>query len=66
MGVDHMVKPKTDIPEPFRLDLKGKITCTTCHNPHIEARKSGEPGGRSHRFVVDVDTSSLCGMCHKG
>ncbi len=66
MGVDHMVKPKTDIPEPFRLDLKGKITCTTCHNPHIEARKPGEPGGRSHRFVVDVDTSSLCGMCHKG
>lgn len=65
MGVNHMVVPKMEIPEPFRLDMKGKITCTTCHNPHIEARKSGEKEGRSHRFVVDAGTSSLCGMCHK-
>jgi len=65
MGVNHMVEPKMEIPEPFRRDMKGKITCTTCHNPHIEARKQGEKEGRSHRFVVDADTSSLCGMCHK-
>lgn len=65
MGVNHMVVPKREIPAPFRLDVKGKITCSTCHNPHIEARRPGEEKGRSHRFVVDVDTSSLCGMCHK-
>ncbi|MBI5419389.1 MAG: hypothetical protein HZA60_04815 [Deltaproteobacteria bacterium] len=64
IGVNHMVQPKMSIPEPFRLDAKGKLTCTTCHNPHIEAR-SGAEGGRMRRFVVDESAGGICSRCHK-
>ncbi len=64
MGVDHMVRPKMEIPEPFRLDNKGRISCTTCHNPHIEARAT-EGRGRKKRFVVEDDGKVLCSRCHR-
>ncbi len=68
MGVDHMVHPKMEIPEPFRLDGKGRVTCTTCHNPHIQAKgmeevREGE--GRSKRFIVEDDGRILCVRCHR-
>lgn len=65
MGVDHMVHPKMDIPEPFRLDEKGRITCTTCHNPHIQAKGQEEEAGRTKRFIVEDDGRILCVRCHK-
>ncbi len=62
-GVDHMVAPKSILPDAFKLDGKGKMTCTTCHNPHLEAL--GEPGARRHRYVVEAEGMSLCSICHR-
>lgn len=64
MGANHMVAPKKALPEIFRMDPKGKITCTTCHNPHLVATMSGEKG-KTSRFVVEAEASSLCRMCHE-
>lgn len=63
MGVNHMISPKIDLPEMFRLDIKGKIVCTTCHNPHIDVR--GKEGEKAHRFVIEGESSSLCSACHR-
>ena len=57
---DHMKKPKWPVPAVFKLDARGRITCTTCHNPHIDRHRMG------YRFVVDVGPSELCKRCHKG
>ncbi len=62
-GVDHMVAPKSILPAEFKLDGKGKITCTTCHNPHLEAL--GEPGSRRHRYVVEAEGMTFCSLCHR-
>ena len=62
MGVNHMVSPKGEVPEPFKVDGRGRLTCTTCHNPHIDA-KAGD--ARSRRFVVAGEGSSLCSRCHR-
>lgn len=64
MGVNHMVAPKMTVPEPFRLDGKGRLTCTTCHNPHIEARRT-DGGGAKKRFIVDEEGMVLCSRCHR-
>ena len=62
MGVNHMVVPRHEIPEPFRPDSRGRITCTTCHNPHIQAK--GEEG-QKRRFVVEGDAGTICSRCHR-
>lgn len=64
MGVDHIVTPRMAIPEPFKLDGKGKLTCTTCHNPHIDVRE-GPAGVRKHRFVVAGEGGAICTLCHR-
>jgi hypothetical protein len=61
-GVNHMVASKREIPEPFRLDPRGRVTCTTCHNPHIDTR--GEEG-RNRRFVVEGEGMAICARCHR-
>jgi hypothetical protein len=62
MGVNHMVSPKGEVPEPFMLDGRGRLTCTTCHNPHIDAKAGG---GRKRRFVIEGEGSALCSRCHR-
>ncbi|MGE5188967.1 MAG: cytochrome c3 family protein, partial [Gemmatimonadota bacterium] len=62
-GVDHMVAPKTALPDAFKLDGRGRITCTTCHNPHLQA--GADEGARRHRFVVEGEGMSLCAVCHR-
>jgi hypothetical protein len=71
-GVNHMVVPAVPLREPFRADSKGRITCTTCHNPHIDVRgeekgkeeKKGEKSGKK-RFVVEQDDGTICTLCHR-
>ncbi len=62
-GIDHMVVPRFAMPPAFRLDGKGKITCTTCHNPHLEV--AGGESARRHRYVVEAEGTSLCSICHR-
>ena len=62
MGVNHMVLPKQELPEPFKPDGRGRLTCTTCHNPHIDVR---EEGGRIRRFVIKGEGSAICSRCHR-
>ncbi len=62
-GVNHMVVPRGVLPAAFRVDGKGKITCTTCHNPHLEL--TGPEGAKRHRYVVEADGMSLCSVCHR-
>lgn len=64
MGVNHLVAPRMQIPKPFRLDGKGKLTCTTCHNPHIDIRQ-GMSQERKRRFVVEGGGSAICSLCHR-
>ncbi len=59
-NANHMVRPKMSIPEPLKLDGKGKVTCTTCHNPHIETEKKS-----GHRYAVEADEQSICRFCHR-
>ncbi len=66
MGADHMVIPSMPIPPPFRTDGKGRITCTTCHNPHIDVRDAGKEGkGGAHRFIVEQAGTTICALCHR-
>ncbi len=62
-GKDHMVVPKSVLPAAFKLDGKGKMTCTTCHNPHLELMAA--EGSKQHRYVVDAEGMSLCSICHR-
>ncbi len=62
-GVDHMVTPRSVLPAAFKLDGKGKVTCTTCHNPHLEV--GTDQGGKGHRYVVEAQGMALCPVCHR-
>jgi predicted CXXCH cytochrome family protein len=62
MGVNHMVSPKWEMPEQFKPDGRGRITCTTCHNPHIESR---EEKSRNRRFVIEGEGTAICSRCHR-
>jgi hypothetical protein len=64
-NANHMVEPRHKLPAAFKLDAKGKITCTTCHNPHIDVLGKGTGGKQGHRYVVDLDGPDLCRSCHK-
>lgn len=64
-NADHMVLPKMKMPDVFKLDAKGKVTCTTCHNPHIDTRTSPGEAKKGHRYVVDVSAGELCLSCHR-
>lgn len=55
--------PGRRLPEPFRLDSKGRMTCTTCHKSHFDAW--GTPGEEDpHRLVVEVKQGMICSLCH--
>jgi len=64
MGTDiKSLVPGRRLPEPFRLDRKGRMTCTTCHKSHFDAW--GTSGGEDpHRLVVGVDPGTFCSLCH--
>jgi hypothetical protein len=64
-NANHMVLPKMKIPEKFKLDAKGKVTCTTCHNPHIDTRDDSGGQKKGHRYVVEASASELCLFCHR-
>lgn len=65
-NVDHMVTPVKYVPpSPFKLDGKGKVTCTTCHNPHAESATEGGGKSRGKRYAVDVEGRALCSLCHR-
>ncbi|MBI5904485.1 MAG: cytochrome c3 family protein [Deltaproteobacteria bacterium] len=61
-GVDHMVTPRLAVPEPFKVDSRGRLTCTTCHNPHIDVRGEGKAKGR---FVTEGEGRAICSNCHR-
>jgi len=54
---DHLVKPdKIRVPKNLPLDMDGKVTCSTCHDPHtstvgISKSRSGD--------------ASICVFCHR-
>ena len=51
-----LADPST-LPRQVRLDSRGRLQCTTCHNPHEE---------RFSKFlVVDNSVSQLCTSCHR-
>lgn len=64
-NANHMVAPRMKVPVDFKLDAKGKLTCTSCHNPHIDTRAFGEAGKKGHRYVIDATSSELCLACHR-
>lgn len=45
-----------------RLDVEGKIQCTTCHDPHSDAHYVE---GRVPRFWVKPTVSEVCLACHE-
>ena len=64
-NANHMVQPRMIIPDVFKLDAKGKLTCTTCHNPHIDTRPLPGEVKKGHRYVIDVNASEWCIACHR-
>lgn len=64
MGTDiKSLVPGRRLPEPFRLDGKGRMTCTTCHKPHFDAWGAAGEEDR-HRLVVGVEQGTICSLCH--
>lgn len=60
-GADHNGIPSADIaeviPDDYPLDGRGRITCATCHNPHIEGG-----GGKLRGVVTGI---MICANCHR-
>ncbi len=70
--------PDLGVPAEFdlaaRLDLAGKVVCSTCHNQHSQAMQPFDPlapayGGRGtgagrHYQRADNDTNQICTVCH--
>jgi hypothetical protein len=57
--INHIVKPSYEmmiIPE-IKLDKKGKIKCSTCHDPHLEDMKKGK--------LITFEDMTLCEACHQ-
>jgi predicted CXXCH cytochrome family protein len=50
-----MAKASIEVPKEFPLDARGRMTCATCHNPHVS-------GGGTRGMVVGME---ICGNCHK-
>jgi len=58
---EHLVLPTMDVPKDLPLDEAGRITCITCHNPHLGGEKgSAEDLDRRLRRPGD----KLCDACH--
>jgi predicted CXXCH cytochrome family protein len=50
------LKDPQRLPPAVRLDARGEMQCTSCHNPHNDAY--------GKFLVVDNSDSQLCGSCH--
>ena len=55
-------------------DMKGKVSCASCHNPHQwdpqdpdKSSKPGDPSDANNRFlrVANKKSDALCRTCHK-
>jgi len=45
------------IPDYFPLDRYDRVTCATCHNPHL-------PGSGDHKLRESSEGMAICGTCH--
>ena len=45
------------VPDYLPLDRAGRITCATCHNPHLEEV-------REHKLRESLEGMAICGSCH--
>jgi hypothetical protein len=46
-----------DIPDFLPLDRYDRVTCATCHNPHL-------PDSKNHKLRDSTEDSAICGSCH--
>ncbi len=58
-GIDHLVVPRAmmDVIEQVKLDKKGKIKCSTCHDPHSK--------DKMHNKLRKFENISICEACHQ-
>lgn len=60
-GANHSVilreRPGLRVPEALPLASGGRVTCATCHNPHLDP-----PVG--HRLRRDKEEKAFCARCH--
>jgi hypothetical protein len=49
--------------DPVRLDASGMVQCTSCHDPHNDARDPN-PGGLLKFLVKSNRTAAICQTCH--
>jgi predicted CXXCH cytochrome family protein len=57
--IEHMVIPSSELSiiSQIELDKKGKIKCSTCHDPHLEGKKN-----KKLRVFEDI---TICEACHQ-
>ncbi|MBI5710050.1 MAG: hypothetical protein HZC42_07070 [Candidatus Eisenbacteria bacterium] len=60
-GPEVLLPPGGDA---VRLDAAGLVQCTTCHDPHNDARDAN-PGGLRKFLVKSNAASALCQTCHQ-
>lgn len=57
------IAPAIIIPAGLPLDASGRITCATCHDPHMDP-VNPNTGGKSYFLRGLVTGKAECGLCH--
>ncbi|MBN1956896.1 MAG: hypothetical protein JXQ81_03260 [Desulfuromonadales bacterium] len=52
------IVPSMPVPDGFRLDWSGKMTCVTCHDPHASAA--------NQYLRTEARGRDFCSLCHRG
>jgi len=61
---EEMLKGETDHRVILPLDSRGRVTCSTCHNPHqpgVMVRERAKKGAGSEKKLRD---QNICVVCH--
>jgi len=60
------VVPSMPIPKSFDLDWQGRMTCTTCHDPHMEADdEDADDHSKLFMLRAGIRGREFCQLCHK-
>jgi hypothetical protein len=63
---ENMLKGEAEHKVILPLDSKGRVTCSTCHNPHQQGVMVKEWAKKGERAEKRLRDPSMCTICHRG